>query len=112
MTSEKGHSLELQTQIDALYAEWRQSRAKWKTPRGRWFPLIQKLRTLDTYRYVPRTPLSEKELLSLRATLRTSRPTQMWHWSVRRDGVAVVIERGGIWSILWDARSLLGSSRQ
>lgn len=83
------HSPELQDQIDALYAEWFESRAKWKTPRGWWFPIILKLRTLDTFRHVPRTPLSEKELLGLRAGLRTARPTQKWHWSVRRDGDAV-----------------------
>jgi hypothetical protein len=90
-------SPELQAQIDEYYAEWRRSRAKWKTPRGRWYEVIQKLRLLDTYRYAPETPVSEKELLSLRGTLQSSRPTRMFRWSVQRDGDVVVIQRVGTW---------------
>jgi hypothetical protein len=90
-------SPELQAQIDGYYAEWRRSRAKWKAPRGRWYDIIQKLRRLDTYRYTPETPLSEKELLSLRGSMQSSRATRMCRWSVHRDGDAVVIQRVGMW---------------
>jgi len=93
---------ELQAQIDADYDEWRKSRAKWKTPRGRWYDIILKLRKLDVLRYRPATLLSEKELLSLRAALRTVHATHMWHWSVRRDGDSVVIERGARWLSVFD----------
>jgi len=92
---------ELQARIDASYKAWRRSRAKWKTPRGRWHDVILKLRTLDTFRYTPTTPLSEKDLLSLRAALRTAHPTHMWHWSVRRDGDGVLIDRGPMWELLF-----------
>jgi len=87
----------LQAQIDGYYEEWRRSRAKWKTPRGRWCDIILKLRRLDTYKYAPETPLSEKEIVSLRTTLQASRATRMWHWSVRREGDGVVIQRGVAW---------------
>jgi len=87
----------LQAQIDGYYEEWRKSRAKWKTPRGRWYDIILKLLRLDTYRYAPETPLSEKEIVSLRTTLQASRATRMWHWSVRREGDGVVIQRGVAW---------------
>jgi hypothetical protein len=90
-------SPELQAQIDAYYAEWHESRAKWNTARGRWFDVILKLRRLDTYRFTPETRLSEKELVGLRAVLQTSRATRMFRWSVRRDGDAVVIQRIGMW---------------
>ena len=90
-------SPELQTRIDAVYDEWRKSRAKWNTPRGRWHDVILKLRKRDTYRYSPSAPLTEKELLTLRAVLRTALPTRMWHWSVRRDRDSVLIERGERW---------------
>jgi len=90
-------SPELQARIDVAYDEWRKSRAKWGTARGRWHGVILKLRKRDTYRYRPATPLSEKELLTLRAVLRTALPTRMWHWSVRRDGDSVRIERGERW---------------
>ena len=91
---------ELQAKIDAVYDEWRKSRAKWNTPRGRWHDVILKLRMLDNYRYRPSAPLSEKELVTLRAVLRTALPTRMWHWSVRREGDSVVIARGERW---WSA---------
>ena len=84
-------SPELQARIDAVYDEWRKSRAKCNTSRGRWHDVILKLRKLDKYRYRPSAPLSEKELLTLRAVLRTALPTRMWHWSVRRDGDSVLI---------------------
>jgi len=90
-------SPELQARIDAYYAEWYKSRAKWKTPRGKWHAIIEKLHRADAYRYVPESPMSEKELISLRAILHTSVPTRMFHWSVRRDGDAIVIQRIGLW---------------
>ncbi len=90
-------SPELQAQIDGYYKEWRKSRAKWKTPRGKWYDIILKLRRLDTYRYAPETALSDKEIVSLRTTLQASRATGMFRWSVRRDGDAVVIQRVGMW---------------
>jgi hypothetical protein len=96
------HSPEVQAGIDAGYERWRKSRAKWGTPRGRWHGVILKLRKLDTYRFRPATPLSEKDLLSLRAVLRTALPTQRWHWSVRRYKDSVVIERGARWPSLVD----------
>jgi len=96
------HSPEVQAGIDAGYEQWRKSRAKWGTPRGRWHGVILKLRKLDKYRYRPATPLSEKELLSLRAVLRTALPTQGWHWSVRQDEDCVVIDRGARWPSLVD----------
>ncbi len=90
-------SPELQVQIDGYYVEWRKSRVKWNTPRRKWYDIIQKLRRLDTYRYAHETPLSEKELVSLRGTLQSSRATRMCRWSVRRDGDVVVIQRVGMW---------------
>jgi hypothetical protein len=96
------HSPEVQARIDAGYERWRKSRAKWRTPRGRWHWVILKLRKLDKYRYRPATPLSEKELLGLRAVLRTALPTQGWHWSVRQDEDCVVIDRGARWPSLVD----------
>ena len=90
-------SPELQAQIDAYYAEWRESRAKWKTPRGKWFSIVQKLQHVDTYRFIPRTALSGRDLVSLRAVLLTSPATRMCRWSVRRDGDAVVIQQTGMW---------------
>src|SRR5712691_1998074 len=50
-----------------------------------------------SYKQHPSTPLSEKELVSLRATLQTSRATPMCRWSLRRDGGAVVIQRVEMW---------------
>jgi hypothetical protein len=97
------HSSEVQAGIDAGYERWRKSRAKWGTPRRRWYGVILKLRKLDTYRYRPATPLTEKELLSLRAVLRTALPTREWHWSVRRDDDSVVIDRGARWPSLADS---------
>jgi hypothetical protein len=90
-------SLELQAKIDAYYEQWRKSRSKWNAPRGRWYVVIQKLRQLDTYRYVPPSPLTSRDLVSLRAVLSTSVPTRMFHWSVRRDGEAILIKRLDTW---------------
>jgi hypothetical protein len=91
------HSPELQARIDEYYDEWRKSRAKWNSPRGKWYGVILKLRRVDVYRYAPAVPLEDKDLISLRAVLRTSRATQMFHWTVQRDGDAAVIRRIGIW---------------
>ena len=91
------HSPEVQAEIDVGYERWRKSRAKWNTPRGRWHDVVLKLRKLDKYRYRPPAPVTEKELFTLRAVLRTALPTRMWHWSVRRDGDSVLIERGERW---------------
>lgn len=94
-------SPELQAQIDAYYEEWHKSRAKWKTPRGKWFRIIQKLQHSQTYRFTPKTPLSNGELVSLRTMLQATRPTGMCRWSVRRDGDAVVIQQTGMWHPLF-----------
>ena len=90
-------SPELQAEIDRRYAEWKESRAKWKSPHGRWHAISQELRRVDAYRYVPKAPLTEKELLGLRAAVHTSRASGMCRWSVRREGGAVVIQRIGVW---------------
>jgi hypothetical protein len=90
-------SPELQAQIDKRYTEWRKSRTKWKAPRGKWHAIINELRRVDIYRFVPKTPLTEKELLSLRAAVHASRASGMYRWSVRREGGSVVIQRIGSW---------------
>jgi hypothetical protein len=91
------HSPELQAQIDGYYEEWRKSRSKWNSPRGRWHGVIMKLRRLDGYRYAPTTPLENKDLISLRAVLNASVATRMFRWTVQRDGDAAVIRRVGMW---------------
>jgi hypothetical protein len=90
-------SPELQARSIGVTRNGGKSRAKWKAPRGKWHAIINELRRVDVYRYVPKTPLTEKELLSLRAVVHASRASGMYRWSVRREGGAVVIQRIGVW---------------